>query len=81
MDETRASLEARKEKNQPAMQETQVRSLGLEDPLQKGTATQLQYSCWENSMDRGARWAAIRGVTNIGTRLSNDHGHLQDPES
>ena len=31
--------------NQPAMQETQVRSLSQEDILEKGMATPLQYSC------------------------------------
>ena len=33
------SLVAQLVKNPPAMQETPVRSLGLEDPLEKGTAT------------------------------------------
>ena len=37
-------------KNLPAMQETQVRSLGWE-----GNSNPLQYSCLENSMDRGAK--------------------------
>ena len=32
-----ASLVAHMVKNPPAMQETQVLSLGLEDPLEKGT--------------------------------------------
>ena len=34
-----ASLVAQTVKNPPAMQETWVRSLGLEDPLEKGRAT------------------------------------------
>ena len=34
-----ASLVAQIEKNLPAMQETQVQSLGWEDPLEKGMAT------------------------------------------
>ena len=33
------------------MWETGVRSLGWEDPLDKGKATQLQFSGLENSMD------------------------------
>ena len=41
-----ASLEAQKEKNQPAMQETQVRSLGLEDALEKETATHPRILAW-----------------------------------
>ena len=35
-------------KNSPAMWETWVRSLGGEDPLEEGMATQLHYSCLEN---------------------------------
>ena len=38
-------------KNPPSMQETGVRSLGLEDSLEKGKANPLQYSGLENSMD------------------------------
>ena len=36
-------------KNPPAMQETWVRNLGQEDPLEKGKATQLQFSGLEHS--------------------------------
>ena len=39
------------------MQETQVRSLGLEDPLEKEVATHSIISCLEKPMDRGA-WQA-----------------------
>ena len=52
-----ASLVAQLVKNPPAMQETWVRSLGWEDPLEKGTSPgegngyPLQYSGLENSMD------------------------------
>ena len=49
----RASLVAQTVKNLPAMQETQVQSLGWEDPLEKGMTTPLQDSCLENPMDRG----------------------------
>ena len=49
-------------KHLPAGRETQVRSLGLEDPLEKEMAIQLYYSCLEDSMDRGAWWAIVRGV-------------------
>ena len=34
-------------KNLPAMQETQVCSLGWEDPLEKGMATQSSILAWE----------------------------------
>ena len=41
------------------MQETRVWSLSQEEPLEKGMANPLQYSCLENSMDRGAWQATI----------------------
>ena len=50
----RGSLVAQTIKNPPAMQETWVWSLGQENLLEKGKAHPLQYSCLENSMDRGA---------------------------
>ena len=57
-----ASLVDQLVKHPPAIQEIWVRSLGWEDPLQKGMAIQLQYSCLENSMDRGAWQATDHGV-------------------
>ena len=41
-------------KNPPAMQNTCVRSLGLEDPLKKGMATHSSIPAWSILMDRGA---------------------------
>ena len=41
-------------KNLPAMQETQVQSLGWEDPLEKEMATRSSILAWKNPMDRGA---------------------------
>ena len=41
-----ASLVAQMVKNPPAMQETQVRSLGREDPLEKGMATHSNILFW-----------------------------------
>ena len=38
-----ASLVAQMVKNVPVMRETWVRSLGLEDPLEKGTATHSSF--------------------------------------
>ena len=37
----------------------------------EGNGTPLQYSCLENSMDRGAWKAAVHGVTEGQTRLSD----------
>ena len=51
----RISSVAQTLKNLPAMQETQVRSLGQEDPLEERMTNPLQYSCLNNPMDRGAR--------------------------
>ena len=65
---------AQRVKNPPAMQETQetqVRSLGREDPLGGGHGNPLQYPCLENPMDGGAWWAAVHGVTKSRTRLSD----------
>ena len=65
-------------KNPPAIRETQVQSLGQDDPLEKGVATTpvgdpgsipgegsvypLQYFCLENSMERGVWQAMVHGL-------------------
>ena len=41
-----ASLVAQMAKNLPTMQETQVQSLGQEDPLEKGMATLFSILAW-----------------------------------
>ena len=41
-------------KNLPAMQETQVQSLGGEDPLEKEMVTHSSILTWRIHMDRGA---------------------------
>ena len=46
----------------------------------EGNGNPLQYSCLENSMDRGARWAIVHGVTRSWTRLSNFHSFTCSPE-
>ena len=45
----RAPLVAQTVKNSPAMQETQIQSLGWEDPLQKGMATHSSILAWRIS--------------------------------
>ena len=45
------SLMAQTVKSLPAVWETQVQSLGAEDPLEEDMANPLQYSCLENPMD------------------------------
>ena len=48
------------------MQEIWVRSLGLEDPLEKEMATHSVF-CLENPMDRGAWWASPWGHKELDT--------------
>ena len=55
-----ASLVTQRVKNPPAMQETQVPSLGRGDALKEGHGSPLQYSCLEKPMSRGAWQAAAR---------------------
>ena len=51
-------------KNPPTMQETWVRSLGQEDPLEKEMANHSSILAWKIPwMGRGAWWATIYGVT------------------
>ena len=60
-------------KNPPVMKETQVLSLSLEDPLEKGMATHSSILAWSlmgNLMDRGAWWASVPGNAKSGTLLS-----------
>ena len=58
-------------KNLPAMQETWVQSLGLEDPLEKGMETHSSILAWRIPMDKGAWRATVHGVTKSQTRLSD----------
>ena len=51
-------------KGKPAVQETQVLSLGLEDPLDKGMAAQLSILAW-----RIPWW--VRGATKSWIQLSD----------
>ena len=62
-----SSLVAQVVKNQPAMQETWVRSLGWEDVLEKGKATHSSILAWR------IPWCIVHGVAKSRTRLSNFH--------
>ena len=59
--------------NLPAMPETWVRSLGWEDPLEKGMATHSSILAWRTPMDRVANGATVHGVTKSWTWLSDFH--------
>ena len=65
-------------KNPPATWETWVRSLGWEDPLEKGTAIHPSILPWRIPMDRGAWRATVHGVAKSQTQLSDFHFSLQD---
>ena len=66
-----ASLVGQMVKNLPVMQETGVRSLGWENPLEEEMATHFSILSWRIPMDRGAWWATVHGVTKSWTRLSD----------
>ena len=55
-------------KNLPAIQETQVQSLGGEDSPGEGNGNPLQYSNLENSMDRGNWWAIVPEFAELDTK-------------
>ena len=70
-------------KNLLAMQETQetwVRSLGWEDPLEEGMATLSSILSWRIPMDRGAWWAKFHGVSKSWTQLSDQAQHSKVQE-
>ena len=46
---------------------------GLERSSGEGNGYPLQYSCLENSMDRGTWRATVHGVTKSWTQLSDKH--------
>ena len=62
-----ASLVAQLVKNLPAMGETRVRSLGWEDPLERGKATHPVF--WPGEFHD----CLVHGVTKSRTRLSDFH--------
>ena len=64
-----AYLVAETVKNLPAMWETQLQSVGWEDPLVKKKGYPLHYSCLENPMYRGVWQATVHRVTKSRTRL------------
>ena len=57
-------------KNPPAMRETWVRSLGWEDPLEKGMATHSSILAWR------IPWTVVHEVPKSWTRLSDFHFHF-----
>ena len=62
-----ASLVAQLVKNPSAIRKTWVRSLGWEDPLEKGKATPTSILAWR------IPWTFVHGVTKSQTQLNNFH--------
>ena len=62
-------------KNLPTMWETQVHSLGGEDPLEEDMASHSSILAWRISMDRGAWWAPSMGSQSQ-TGPSDSHFHF-----
>ena len=60
-------------KNLPAMQETQVWSLGWEDPLETEMATHSSILDWRIP---GTEEPAVHGVAESWTQLSNQQFHI-----
>ena len=65
----RASLIAQSVKNLPAMQETQVRSLGCEDPLDKALATHSSIFAWRITWTEEPGGPQSRGSLKSRTQL------------
>ena len=68
---------AQKVKNLTVMQETQVQSLGREDPLEEGMATHSNILAWRIPMDRGAWWVTVHGSQRVGYDLVTNTFMLQ----
>ena len=60
-------------KNLPATLDTRVRSLGRENSPGEGNVNPLQYSCLENSMDRGAWQPTVHGIAESDTNEQLTH--------
>ena len=71
-----ASLKAQTVKNLPARQETR-RSSGSGRSPGEGTGYPLQYSCLENSVDRGAWQTTVHGVAELNTTEQLTHTFIK----
>ena len=76
----RAALAAQSAKNPPVVWETQVPSLGRDDPLEEGTATYSGILSWRTPRTEEPGW--LRGVTESNTTaqltfsLSRKYKHM-----
>ena len=70
----RTSLVPQVAENPPAVEETQARSLGWEDPLEKGMAAHSSILAWEVPVDRGEPG----GLQSVGSqRIGHDRATKQ----
>ena len=60
----------KKERRPPAVQETEIRSLGWEDPLEKEVATHFRFLAWKSHGQRTLVDYSSRGLKSR-TRLSD----------
>ena len=56
-------------KNAPVMRKIWVRSLGWEDPLEEGMATNSRILAWRIPVDRGAWQTTVHGVAKSRAQL------------
>ena len=65
---------------EPACQCRRHRDVGLIPGSERSpgerNSNPLQYSCLENTMDRGAWWATVPGVTESETTEATEHAHI-----
>ena len=57
------------------IQESWVRSLGREDPLEEGVVNHSSILAWRISIDRGVGWAIVPDVTKSQTQLKQLSKH------
>ena len=67
-------------KNLPAMQETQVPSLGQEDPLEQEMATHSSILAWEISRTEEPGGLQFMGSQRVGHNSVTEHIHTQENE-
>ena len=65
------------EKNLPAMQETQLQSLGWEDSLEKEMAIHSSILAWRIPMDRGTWQAIVHGFAELDMTEPLTHTHIE----
>ena len=65
-------------KNPPAIQETQVQSLGWEDPLEKGMATHSSILAWEIPWTEEPGRLQSTGSQRVGHDGATKHFHFHD---